>query len=597
MNQLNFSSFNPAQFFFKTTSKSLLILLFCAELPRLAQSAVAPLNAPIPPEKTPLTAIEDIKERTLSEVTRGFLGIDDELMKSRQHLMAQASKFLRYRKNTLGKKEKIAFLQECTLNPEATPFCPELGDLQFRGRPTEKKRTRNKKGIHPDAQKFAQWIRSGNLEKLKTLSEDDLRAGFKKIQNLSDLDEVVQNTTQNPTCSTQALSALLGFKMEEFLPDEGPRKKAIQLYEKAIRCETNSDDLVLRARFRLSLLKIWENNCISALPQLQFLTEHSTPTTDFAPRALFWQYQCGIQLKKQELSTQAKKALTQRYPFSLQAVITQLNEAIPSPSYASQLDSPIQARLPENHPLNIRIRAIEALLKMQQTKYAQELLNRIEGQIDRAPARFRLYVAALYFKMDESIRRFRLLNSVFKEDATLISKTSLELFYPQKAPMTSQAKLGALDGILVLSLIRQESAFNARAKSPAGALGLMQVMPQTARRFFRLRSPSQLYNPSFNLEVGSHYFSRLLKTYEGDAELALAAYNAGPKRVEQWLKRYPVKDRALFIDLIPFKETRDYVNSITRNYFWYTSLYSKRFNHSNEGRKTTMGKVFNLFKS
>ena len=64
-----------------------------------------------------------------------------------------------------------------------------------------------------------------------------------------------------------------------------------------------------------------------------------------------------------------------------------------------------------------------------------------------------------------------------------------------------------------------------------------------------------------------------MNRYDGDASLALAAYNAGANRIDEWTRRYPVKDKILFLDLIPFKETRQYISSIARNYFWYTSLY------------------------
>jgi soluble lytic murein transglycosylase len=66
-----------------------------------------------------------------------------------------------------------------------------------------------------------------------------------------------------------------------------------------------------------------------------------------------------------------------------------------------------------------------------------------------------------------------------------------------------------------------------------------------------------------------------LKVHQGETELALAAYNAGPERVKQWLKRYPIKNRLLFLDFLPIRETREYVSSITRNYYWYLKIYGE----------------------
>jgi soluble lytic murein transglycosylase len=108
-----------------------------------------------------------------------------------------------------------------------------------------------------------------------------------------------------------------------------------------------------------------------------------------------------------------------------------------------------------------------------------------------------------------------------------------------------------------------------------GARGLMQLMPRTARRMERV-SKNALYDPKVNIRLGVRFFSHLSHRYGGDAELALAAYNAGPGNVDTWQARYPVDNRLLFVDLIPFRETREYVASIARNYFWYKKLYEEQ---------------------
>jgi soluble lytic murein transglycosylase len=532
----------------------------------------------------------------LSGVTQGSLGIDQEPTESFQILFGQARRFVRFKRKTLSSAEQSALQRECSIHAATIPFCQEIRDLQSDENQGTKHRVRTHKTPRGQIAKYAHWIRSGNLENLKPIPEEDVISALKKIRFPSEIESATQAVFQSSSCPNSTLSWLLGVKTEEFLPVESARKTAIQLYEKSIQCSTEINDTALKVRLRLSLLKIWENDCSAALPHLKFLSEHPTSTTDFAPRALFWQYQCGAQLKKSDLSNQSKKELIQRYPVSLQTVLAQIDEKTSGPNYSSRSDSPIQMRLANQPLLNQRVRAIEALIKLEEPRYAQDLLNQMEQFTDRTPTRFRLYLAALYFRVDESIHRFKLLSAVFKEDPELISKSSLELFYPHLSSITTATKVSALDRMLLLSLIRQESAFNKNARSPAGAMGLMQIMPRTARRFFRLRNAKQLYNPNLNLEVGSRYFSNLLRNYGGDAELALAAYNAGPKRVEECLKRYPVKDRALFLDLIPYRETRDYISSIARNYFWYVSLYSDRKTQPFEGRRT-LGKVFNLFRS
>lgn len=108
----------------------------------------------------------------------------------------------------------------------------------------------------------------------------------------------------------------------------------------------------------------------------------------------------------------------------------------------------------------------------------------------------------------------------------------------------------SLDGLLLASVIETESRFNPLAISHRGAMGLMQVMPATAA----LEDPTPLLDPRKNLEIGAKYLRYLLKLYEGDLELALAAYNAGPGAVRR------------FDGLPPFRETQRYVEKVLATY-------------------------------
>ena len=131
----------------------------------------------------------------------------------------------------------------------------------------------------------------------------------------------------------------------------------------------------------------------------------------------------------------------------------------------------------------------------------------------------------------------------------------------------------SVDPYLMQGLIRQESAFNPDARSPVGARGLMQIEPSTARNMESVR-PNQLFLPKTNIRLGIRYFKMLLKRYPEEPELALAAYNAGPGKISYWKQRFSTDNRLLFLDLLPLRETRDYVTSIGRNYFWYKTLYA-----------------------
>ena len=138
----------------------------------------------------------------------------------------------------------------------------------------------------------------------------------------------------------------------------------------------------------------------------------------------------------------------------------------------------------------------------------------------------------------------------------------------------------------ILSLIRQESEFDMTANSHAGAQGLMQLMPYTAKLVSKQAklpySKSRLTSdPEYNINLGSHYIAGLILQYDGAYLFATAAYNAGPKRVKYWKKinKNPQKNQVDFVDwveLIKFKETRNYVQRVMENYNVYRYILEKK---------------------
>lgn len=138
---------------------------------------------------------------------------------------------------------------------------------------------------------------------------------------------------------------------------------------------------------------------------------------------------------------------------------------------------------------------------------------------------------------------------------------------------------------LLLALIRQESLFQTTAQSHAKARGMMQLMPATARKIskrlrLRFNRKKLLTNPSYNITLGQTYLSEMLSKYEGSYILSLAAYNAGPKRSNRWIKdfgdpRDPQIDAIDWVEMIPFSETRNYVQRILENLQIYRSRLTK----------------------
>ncbi len=150
---------------------------------------------------------------------------------------------------------------------------------------------------------------------------------------------------------------------------------------------------------------------------------------------------------------------------------------------------------------------------------------------------------------------------------------------PWEGTVTASAAEHDLDPYAVAGLIRQESEFNPGARSSV-AYGLMQLIPSTGRMLgrqsgIRVSSAGMLLNPDLNIKLGTQYLKSELQHWDGDWVKTLAAYNAGPTRVRQWIDLYGYGDSAEFIENIPFTETRDYVQAVLRNGQVYRELYGK----------------------
>lgn len=132
---------------------------------------------------------------------------------------------------------------------------------------------------------------------------------------------------------------------------------------------------------------------------------------------------------------------------------------------------------------------------------------------------------------------------------------------------------------LVLALMKQESVFDFSAHSGANAYGLMQLVPATAREMATQKNETftnnrQLFDPEFNIKLGTHYLEELSRRFDGQKEWILAAYNAGPHRVKRWKKLPGSEQIDVFIENVEFVQTRDYVRKVMKNYWAYKLLHS-----------------------
>lgn len=147
-----------------------------------------------------------------------------------------------------------------------------------------------------------------------------------------------------------------------------------------------------------------------------------------------------------------------------------------------------------------------------------------------------------------------------------------------KAQVYESAGHYDIDPLLIFSIIKAESKFNPNAISNRGAKGLMQIMDRTgewaAEELNRSNFTSdKLFDPGVNIDIGSWYVAKLLKQYDGDISIVLAAYNAGTGNVYKWRNNTEYSLDGVTLDYIPFEETRDYVEKVNRNLKFYRYLY------------------------
>jgi soluble lytic murein transglycosylase len=151
---------------------------------------------------------------------------------------------------------------------------------------------------------------------------------------------------------------------------------------------------------------------------------------------------------------------------------------------------------------------------------------------------------------------------------------------PYRAAVETYSRANDLDPCLLAALIRQESEFDPKAISRARAYGLTQVLPGTGRLLSRRAGlpyfkPELLFQPEVNIRLGAFYIKSLILQFDGSVETALAAYNAGKNRAALWRTWGEFREPAEFVEVIPYSETRNYVQTVLRNADIYRRLYTQ----------------------
>ncbi|MEN9810328.1 MAG: hypothetical protein RLZZ488_1895 [Pseudomonadota bacterium] len=399
-------------------------------------------------------------------------------------------------------------------------------------------------------------------------------------------------------CRLVAARAAVLRDMENFLPSEAIWQSMNALYAVTSPCLPPTHEAFEVVNGRLALLHL-DRNLIDRAASLLEVTLQGRQLKD-ENSYLFWRgYIDSLQVRSLPAPAGAPTAivseikphntywdrLIERYPLSLHALVA--DHMLGNDPYERYIHRPqptVSAYEGQDWNLENVSHLMAGIYLVKNKKIELERISRLldedVGVLSFETAMFRLKVFQAAGQSRSVIKV--IWQSVKTFGSQNLCGNILALLYPVKFRSEIAQQASYIDPALIFSLIRQESSFNPKATSPVGARGLMQVMPNTARRVERNRN-MDLYDPDTNIRIGAKYLSILRKQHNGDYSRLIASYNAGPNNTKKWETRYRGKVPLLFADLIPFPETRHYVTGLMRHMYWYRELVS----HLREGSGNT----------
>jgi len=309
------------------------------------------------------------------------------------------------------------------------------------------------------------------------------------------------------------------------------------------------------------------------------------PDGDYRTNALFWSGKIDQILGKTAARDSAFAELTRSYPYSYYSYRARqlLDQPLAAPSEVDNgnVFPNVDAELADvTEPRLDSVRELSWLgLERDATAEMQSIAA---AYPDNSGMAFML--ADLYADGGEPYKGsgvlFRRFRQFVRHGGSGVPHRFWEILFPLKYwdTIRTEAERRQIDPYLIASIIRQESGFEPSVVSNAGAVGIMQIMPNEAARIAAaaaLPPPTreQLFDPKTNIEIGIAEFSQKLAVMHGTPMLAIAAYNAGEDVVGNWLAQTPVDDMDVFVESIPYAETRLYVKSVSRNRFEYRRIY------------------------
>ena len=295
---------------------------------------------------------------------------------------------------------------------------------------------------------------------------------------------------------------------------------------------------------------------------------HLAPNSPEAHSALYWQARSLDKQAKHDRAKVLYRRLLQDEAEGYYALWAEKRLGL-TPQPLTLGAQPTVSRPALSARLSAYYQRSQALYQLGLLDFARRELDRLKGAAPSSPA-FGQFFLVEYHRLEDHHQALRLAQALAVDERRRYDfpRAYWEVLQPH-------AQAQRLDPYLVLALIRQESLFDPQAVSSARAYGLMQLLPSTAASLVQPLPGVGLglTDPDRNIALGTRYLRQLFSRYDDNLIMGVAGYNAGPRAVEKWRARFPHAEADEFVEHISYRETRNYVKKVLRNYRTYRRLY------------------------
>ncbi|MBV2168975.1 MAG: lytic transglycosylase domain-containing protein [Bdellovibrio sp.] len=427
------------------------------------------------------------------------------------------------------------------------------------------------------------------LAKIKALNEMEEADGTRLLdwaQNLHRRGDyagalsLAQKANEKNPGAVQSTSALwIAGRCAHFL---GQYDRALELFNSLITYHGGSDEAA-EAFFRASLIHYRKKDFSNASALLERLLLLGRDRYDLSAR--YWLVR-SLQETNPDRAKQVAAELIEKYPFSYYGLRLQAESQDGKLSWPSPKDNSPKLKN-EFYLIGAQKKSWQRFVKLSEAGWVAEAQAEVVSIPFIKEPTLKVALAEKMRERQQYVTAIRLLNEALEADPRLRREQFVKIGYPEVFTSLYQAEAEryGVQAILLRSLTRQESAFNLRAVSTSNALGLMQMIPPTAQEVskklgLKVELPEDMFRPEINIPMGSFYVAQMLDQFNGNVPFALAAYNAGPYRMRNWIEGRPevgelvsqasgsARDE-LWFDEVPWTETSFYVKAILRNVLLY----------------------------